>query len=429
MGAIGRIAAALIATIIVTGVIVGTAGQLPAAAAPVLTIEPITYNVIGLDSNDVTDGPNTFPVGVRVCNTGSDPATNVRVEVVWDTANAYIALDGAPTRTRDELAAGACDDIQWQAVVERDPAAYDTTRRFHVTASADGLSPVSTPTPRELYVEHLISQNRNQVLSIAGSNQLTVGETTTLVLDATTAPGGYEQLETFLDLPSALFEFVAVDVDYGTPTGATNDTVYADACGWDHDPTSPTYRTCVGPENYPGGKAGGQMQLRYTLRAVGAGTATLSAVIFDQSGASYHYNSDYGTEPNLFTVTVSEPVTTTAPAAPTTTTTSVPSTSTTPPAADDSASAGLPETGQASRRLSLMALSLISFGAGFVVIAGPRRRPHSATPASPSGAVGRLVVASDELRSSLDRHSDDPVAPVVDRLLTAVDEVSASLRV
>lgn len=421
MGAIGRITSAVIATIIVSGVIVGTVGQLPAAAAPVLTIEPITYNVIGLDSNDVTDGPNSFPLGVRVCNTGSDPATNVRVEVVWDTANAYIDLDSAPTRTRDELAAGACYDVQWQAVVARDPAAYDTTRRFHATASADGLSPVSTPTPRELYVEHLISQNRNQVLSIAGSNQLTVGETTTLVLDATTAPGGYEQLETYLDLPSELFEFVAVDVDYGAPTGATNDKVYADACGWDHDPTSPTYRTCVGPENYPGGKAGGQMQLRYTVRAVGAGTATLSAVIFDQSGASYHYNSDYGTEPNLFTVTVSEPVTTTPPAAPATTPTSAPSTPTTPPAAADS----LPETGQASRRLSLMALSLISFGAGFVVIAGPRRRSRSApTPA----AVGRLVVASDQLRSSLNRHPDDPFAPVVARLLTAVEQVSASLR-
>jgi len=39
---------------------------LPALAAPVLTIAPITWNVVGLDSNDVTTGPENFPVGARV---------------------------------------------------------------------------------------------------------------------------------------------------------------------------------------------------------------------------------------------------------------------------------------------------------------------------------------------------------------------------
>ena len=29
-----------------------------------------TWNVIGLDSNNVNVGPNRFPVGARVCNTG-----------------------------------------------------------------------------------------------------------------------------------------------------------------------------------------------------------------------------------------------------------------------------------------------------------------------------------------------------------------------
>jgi hypothetical protein len=41
----------------------------PARAAANLTIRPITWNVIGLDSNRPADGPNTYAVGARVCNT------------------------------------------------------------------------------------------------------------------------------------------------------------------------------------------------------------------------------------------------------------------------------------------------------------------------------------------------------------------------
>ena len=48
-------------------------------AAGALSITPITWNVIGLDSNDVTTGPNLFPVGVRVCNTGDADVTNVNL--------------------------------------------------------------------------------------------------------------------------------------------------------------------------------------------------------------------------------------------------------------------------------------------------------------------------------------------------------------
>jgi hypothetical protein len=47
------------------------------SAAGILTVTPITWNVIGLDSNNVTVGPNHFPVGARVCNTGDEVVTNV----------------------------------------------------------------------------------------------------------------------------------------------------------------------------------------------------------------------------------------------------------------------------------------------------------------------------------------------------------------
>ena len=42
-----------------------------ALAATTVSVTPISWNVIGLDSNNVNVGPNHFPVGVRVCNTGA----------------------------------------------------------------------------------------------------------------------------------------------------------------------------------------------------------------------------------------------------------------------------------------------------------------------------------------------------------------------
>jgi len=59
-----------------------------------LCTQPITWNVIGLDSNKVTDGPDTFMVGTRVCNTntlGSGVTfNNVASTFVWDSANSWL---------------------------------------------------------------------------------------------------------------------------------------------------------------------------------------------------------------------------------------------------------------------------------------------------------------------------------------------------
>src|SRR5688572_17695680 len=142
--------------------------QSRASAAAILTVSPITWNIIGLDSNNVNVGPNNFPVGARVCNTGDTTATNVTASFVWDSADPYINLrpGSLSTLSVTSLAAGACTDFYFEVTVTRNSAAYDHTRRYHITATADGLGTVSTPTPRELYVEHLISQNRNTVSNV-----------------------------------------------------------------------------------------------------------------------------------------------------------------------------------------------------------------------------------------------------------------------
>ena len=76
--------------------IVGTTGALLGAfsfpALADVTIEPITWNVIGLDSNKPATAqpapqvfpPDRYPVGVEVCNSEGADLTNHKVTFVWD---------------------------------------------------------------------------------------------------------------------------------------------------------------------------------------------------------------------------------------------------------------------------------------------------------------------------------------------------------
>ena len=124
--------------------------QTTASAAAVLTITPLTWNIIGLDSNNVNVGPNNFPVGARVCNTGNATATNVVSSFVWDSADAFINLRAGSLSTLSvaSLAAGACTDFYFEITVTRNASAYNHTRRYHITATADTLGVICTPTPR-----------------------------------------------------------------------------------------------------------------------------------------------------------------------------------------------------------------------------------------------------------------------------------------
>lgn len=295
---------AVVVTALALAAALGTG--VPAAAATNLTIEPITWNVIGLDSNDVTSGPNQFLVGARICNGGDVEATGVTATFVWESDNALISLEGPDRIELGPIASGACEDAYFLAVVARDRAAWLTTRRFRIDAAGDGLGTVSTPTPRELLVEKLISQNRNNAISLEGPAEVFVGQTVVYDVVAKTATNGYQQLESFLPFPPGMLRILSVERTYSAPPGATGDRVYADACGWDPDPSSPTYRKCVGPATFAGGKAGGDITTRYTVLVVGTGEAVLTDLIYDFSGTSYHYNADFGS-PSL-TVTARESI-------------------------------------------------------------------------------------------------------------------------
>src|SRR5437660_12451928 len=76
-----------------------------------LTVTPTTWNVVGLDSNNVNSGPNTFQAGARVCNTGGTAVTNVIGTFVWDSSNAFINLNGPSTLSTASLGPGVCIDL------------------------------------------------------------------------------------------------------------------------------------------------------------------------------------------------------------------------------------------------------------------------------------------------------------------------------
>jgi uncharacterized repeat protein (TIGR01451 family) len=261
-----------------------------------LTVTPVTWNVIGLDSNQYTQGvgPDTFQVGARACNTSGAALSNVTGTFIWDSSNPYINLNASTINpiVYSSLAAGTCTDYYFPVTVSRVAQVFTTnpSRGYHITVSATGVAAVSTPTPRELYVEQLLSQSRNSVTSITGPSTVYVGQSYTYRLVASTATQGYDQLEAFINLSNAVFQVQRISTTYSAPAGTTNDKFYDDACGWGNVPGSANYLQCANNN-----KVGGTITTDYTVKILSvSGTITLSALILDHSGGSFHYNADLG---------------------------------------------------------------------------------------------------------------------------------------
>lgn len=285
-------------------------------AAATLTIAPLTWNVVGLDSNNVNVGPNNFPVGARVCNTGDTPAINVTSTFVWDSSDLYIYLRPESLTSFSDLTALAslapntCQDFYYEVQITRNSAAYDHTRRYHITAASTETSPVSTTTQGEIYVEHLISQHRNSVTDVklnnvsipsGGTMSLLVGNTYNLQLVGRTSTNGFNELESFINLSNTIFHINSVNSTYSvTSLLPPHDYFYADSCGWDNNPLSPTYRSCIGSN----GKTGGIVTTTYNITIIGGGgsTQTLNTLLYDFSGSSYHYNSDFSTSARFVSI-------------------------------------------------------------------------------------------------------------------------------
>src|SRR5258708_32490103 len=98
---------------------------------------------------------------------------------------------------------------------------------------------------------------------------LMLGNTYPIQMDGHTATQGYNQLEDFINFPNTIFQVLSVassySADSSTYVANASDKLYADACLWDPNPTSPTYKQCIGGD----GKMGGRISTVYTDQMIG----------------------------------------------------------------------------------------------------------------------------------------------------------------
>jgi LPXTG-site transpeptidase (sortase) family protein len=331
----------IFATLVVAGLV-----AIPIAnsnAAPILTIEPITWDVAGLDSQDVNAGPNRFLVGARVCNEGDSTAENITVNFFWDSPNPLINISGPAEFSLASLAADSCRDFYFGIQITRSNEAYASSREYHIQASADGLADIRTPDNREIYVQPLDLQGDvpDPVPDyLSGPSQVEVGQTYQYVARSDSLPADNAQLVHQVYFPPNMFRIVSVSASYDIPADATNDKMYADACGWDNDLTSPDYLSCVGPANYSGGVVGGSSTTTYNVEVLASGTVTLTNLIYNYQNGDYYYQANYGADQLVVVAnsqaTETPTATVTETSTPTPTLTSSPTVTGTPPTATPS---------------------------------------------------------------------------------------------
>ena len=287
-------------------------------AAAFLTITPITWNVIGLDSTDVTLGPNIYPIGARVCNTGDTAAANLVSTFVWvGVPNSNINLTGPSILTDPLLAVGACTDFYFNVAVTRSPTAFGSFRQYHIVATAAGLGEVSTPANRELFVKPLELTTAIDIGTISGPTTVAVGGTYTFIVQNASSPD-LEQLENFINFPNNILRIKQVASTYTTPANATNNKLYADACGWDNNITPPppppsSYLSCIGPPNYTGGQVGGTVETTYTVDVLSTGVITLTNTLYGYSAAAPAFEYQNGTSADQLVVTAINAIPTVSP--------------------------------------------------------------------------------------------------------------------
>lgn len=281
-----------------------------------------SWDVIGLDHNvkdsktarwqDLT--PRTFPVSRRVCNTSAVPATGVTATLSLGTGlNSQIGIspNSPSSLSIGTLASGACREASFSVTVGEGHSGepddlYGLTRAYTLTVAGEGFT--SAPSGGTLYVEKLVSQNRNSGIRVESDAcpvdtticNVLAGQTYTVTLFSSSAPNGFEQTQAFLTIPLNLFEILDVRSHYSFPSGTSVDGVYGDGCGWDH-----ANRKCTGR-----GKVGGNdIRTTYTLRALptltGSDVGSFQPMIYDLSGSSFHYDSDFNSPQATKTITAS----------------------------------------------------------------------------------------------------------------------------
>jgi uncharacterized repeat protein (TIGR01451 family)/uncharacterized repeat protein (TIGR02543 family) len=280
------------------------------AAVGPLTVTPITWNVVGLANNngEVSSGPYEYPSGVRVCNTGADPATGISAAWTWVgginavSSNLWTTPADNTSQSIGTLAGGACQDVYFDLQIKQIQSNRDKAQQRAITVTSGNTGSASNT--QYIYVESLVKQNRNSTEKLSGPGgcnitytvcdpavtNLYVGQTYTYKFYAQTATG-YDELDAFALFPT-FTQVMSTSTTYGTVTSpgpSSVSRIWSDACTWT-GVTSSSSGTCV-----TAGKSGGRVVTAYTVKATAAGTGSVPDLIYDHSGSSFHYNADWST--------------------------------------------------------------------------------------------------------------------------------------
>jgi LPXTG-site transpeptidase (sortase) family protein len=303
----GRLVPALLAVLVIFGLLLPTA--LPALAAPVLTITPLTWNIAGLDNENFALGPNSYLAGARVCNTGDTPAENVIINFIWDpsSTNTHIQLSGPATLTAQTLAAGACRDFYYTIVVTQVVESLGKTRGYRISAEATGIAPVLTPENREVYVEELVPDQNLLTSSFTGPSSIEVGQTYTYTLVSTTGGVDFSQLVNSITFPPQYLRLRSASTIHTGLTGSPIPSPYIDACGWENDITDPDYRVCTNNT-----LVSGVITTTFQVEVLAAGTGAIDPVLYGVADDTFVYANDFGLDRINFTATPAQDPTATA---------------------------------------------------------------------------------------------------------------------
>jgi len=238
-------------------------------ASTTLTLEKGNWDVIGLDSNNVSVGPGQALIQVRVRNIGTETAYGVTATLIWTSSNSYINLNPNDSYSKNlgDIPPGETANIFFLIDITRDSGAYGTKRDYKVTVEGTNVSGTPEITG-SLEIKGLISQNRNNIISILASDLTpAVGETLTVTILARTA---------------ATYDFLTLPFSYNP------------ACLLPISVEMTALDTSTSTSGILLLNAGGNIQLTVKFLATNPGTSTTFAFILDKSGNSYHYNGDYG---------------------------------------------------------------------------------------------------------------------------------------
>ncbi|MEA3313662.1 MAG: SdrD B-like domain-containing protein, partial [Caldisericota bacterium] len=244
------------------------------SATTTLELTKGSWDIIGLDSNKVADGPNQFLIQVHIANTGGETATNVAAQLILGSGSAFITSTDLGPKTINTIDVGSAIDVFFLVDVQRTDLAYYTTKDYTVTVSGTNVS--SATISGTLIVKKLISQNRNSVDSITPSTPLPkIDQIFTVTVISTTSTFNYPHIEV---------PIVGYDPTIVQPIGV-----------------STTYDSSSSNDLLLHNAGGNPMTSTWTFKAIALGSTSLGSFIYDQtkdSGENFHYN-DYTTGPTI----------------------------------------------------------------------------------------------------------------------------------